>query len=709
MTPSALSLHACFSDHMVLQRGKPVRVSGFAPPDATVVGLFRGDVRSVAVPESGEWELTFPAGPEGGPFTLEVRTNFGNAAIELKDVMVGELWLCSGQSNMEYPVLNPNNEFFGLPEGADVARDGDGGIRVFQTPRALAPDDPCSEPPGRPSWKRGDDPAAVGEFSAVAWFFGRALRRRLGPGVPVGLVNSSWGGSKIEPWIPRAAFEKAGRTEELARSDIAKRWRAPETDGEKSDSQACYLAAMAPVFDWLRDKFFATDPETSAAALSSWAKPDIPPDEKDRWSRGRRGHAGMLDSPAVGWFRREFTLRVPEGGSDCSVFLATVNDCDETFLDGVKIGETTPATPEYWSRPRIYSAKIRPTPGDRHVLAVRVQNHFGGGAFCGKTWISAGGCDPVKVDLEGGEWLERLEFKVDRAKAGIRPPVNSGNETPRMSAQVPSTLYNAMVAPFLPLSPRGAIWYQGCSNRDQPEEYAALQDLLVEAWREAFRVPDMVFIGTQLSAWRRHAPSERMPDDWWKALSPLESCSGPEGECAAGFGQSAIREAQMRLLDAPLCGLACSIDVGDHSDIHPRRKKPVGERLAHEAARVAYGDASATPGPRAVSARREGAAVRVAVRDGDGGLVIGADGAPAQSAPALDASEHLFSLEDASGAWEWASGKVESDGSILVSSPNIANPVHVFYAFGDSPPEEHLLHRASDGLPLFPFRLEATC
>ena len=173
---SAFSVHGCFGDHMVLQRDKPVRISGTASPGTEVRGSFRGASVAVEAGQDGEWTLEFPAGSAGGPFELVIDAR---SAVIFHDVMVGEVWFCSGQSNMEYPVWHPG-QFWGLPDGEAVAADGDAGIRLFLTPHAVAPDGPCDEPPGRPVWRLGSDPAAVKPFSAVAWFFGRELRRRLG-------------------------------------------------------------------------------------------------------------------------------------------------------------------------------------------------------------------------------------------------------------------------------------------------------------------------------------------------------------------------------------------------------------------------------------------------------------------------------------------------------------------------------------------------
>ncbi|MBR0055903.1 MAG: hypothetical protein IJP66_01110, partial [Kiritimatiellae bacterium] len=212
MKNSPLRFHRCFGDGMVLQRDVPVRVSGVAAPGAKIAGSFRGASASATAGDNGEWEISFPPGEAGGPFDLEVSDASG-AGAALRDVLVGEVWLCSGQSNMEYPVFaGPQRAFWGLPDGQDVARDGDPLIRLFQTPRVFSPGAVCAEPPPGARWRSGADPTAVAEFSAVGWFFGRALRRALGPDVPVGLINSSWGGTLIEPWIARSSYEKAGFT-----------------------------------------------------------------------------------------------------------------------------------------------------------------------------------------------------------------------------------------------------------------------------------------------------------------------------------------------------------------------------------------------------------------------------------------------------------------------------------------------------------------
>jgi len=685
---NTIRIHRCFGDHMVVQRDFPVRFSGTARPGATVSGTFRGVSVSATASATGDWELEFPAGEAGGPFDF-VATSDGEKA-ELDDILCGEVWICSGQSNMEYPVIQ-SGPFWGLPEGHEVARHGDPGIRLLQIPRRVAPEGEIPEIPEQAKWKVADSPDAILEFSAVGWFFGQSLRRELG--VPVGLVNASWGGTKIEPWISRKAFEKSGRKKELEDIDKALTM-APEKILEQD---AAYNAQLGAVRDWLREKFLRTDPATTAEALANWAAPELPAGEIAKWRRGSRYEFTDLACPGVCWFRREFTIPENWAGRELVLHMTNVNDCDETFVDGEKIGETTISTPGWWSVPRNYAFTVKATAGGRHVLAVRVQNHFGSGTFNGETTIAAKDADKADepLSIADGEWLERLEFKADHKKIGIRPPVDIPAAIYRDSAQLPATLFNGMVAGVRHMSARGAIWYQGCSNRNDPGSYAKLQDILVDCWREEFRNPGMPFIVTQLAPYWEHRPQMRMPEDWWRGLTPGESLN-----CQSFVY---IREAQARMLDRPGCGVACTIDVGDHSDIHPRWKKPVGERLAHEALRLAYGRKDALPGPRAAKAELlPDGAVRVTLRDAGGGLEI-RSAKTGEAASAI--GPHLFALHGDDGKCAWAEAELEAGGTIVVRSGEIAKPVRVEYAWSDYPPEADI-RRATDSLPLFPFSIE---
>ncbi|MGI5869257.1 MAG: sialate O-acetylesterase [Kiritimatiellia bacterium] len=684
----AFSIDSAFTDHMVLQRRKPVQVIGRGALGTTVVGCFRGAETSTPVAEDGTWALAFPAGEAGGPFEMHIRNAPADTTVRFRDILVGDVWLCSGQSNMEFHVWiegerEPDASPYNLPEGKKlVAANRDTGLRLLNVPRALSATAPCDALPGRVSWVVADSLDAVAPFSAVGYCFGLELRRRLGGNVPIGMINASWGGSRIEPWIPKSGYAAGGRENELSRIQEAIDFDVARLSEYRERLYQNYLENIAVANRWLREKYFPTDPEATAEALANWARPDY---DDSAWFRGKRGTGGGLSRIGATWFRRPFTLPEDWVGEEVAVHMDTVNDCDETYLDGVKIGETSTDTPDYWAVPRDYTATIAPTPGGRHLLAVRHFNHFGTGTFQGRIVLRRHR-DGAEIDLQhGDDWRERDEFVADTGKIGIRPPVPVlGTIDPRLDSNGPGSLYNAMIHPLRSLNVAGFLWYQGCSNAEEKDDYRILQKLLVASWRDVFRDPSLPFLLVQLSAFIEHRPNDRLSDDAWKNDLPGQR-----------LGYAPFREMQKEFLDEPGCGVACTIDIGDHSDIHPANKGDVGKRLAHEAMRLAYGDASCLPGPRAASVRREGNALRVAFRDiGDG---LAADG---------DAfGAHLFALADATGKTAWAEATLDADNTLVVSSPAIADPVRVEYAYSAFPPNANF-RRLGDGLPVFPFRLE---
>ena len=674
---SSFSLRNSYGDHMVLQRGKPIRIAGTALPGMGVSGTFLGRVAKAVADADGEWLLEFPPAEAGGPYELTVQAECHvHSSITLHDVLVGDVWFCSGQSNMSFPVWS-EAEFWRLKDGEAVAADArDNLLRLCQVPYGVDPDAPCTEAPGRPAWMPATTPEAVKPFSAVGYWFGKRLRKALGDGVPIGLVNSSWGGTLIEPWIPEEAYERAGRKGEL--SAVARARALYDATGEVPEDERANMARKT-LSEWINQKFLATDPAASAEALAHWAAPDTGADAA--WERAPLGRLATIPAPGVVWFRREFTLPESCAGRPAVLAIASVNDCDETFLDGVKVGETGIDTPNYWAAPRQYGVTIPATPGGRHVLAVRVQNHFLSGFLRTPVTLTVDGL-AESIDLAAGEWARRVEFMADIDDIGPRPPAPGGETDPRKSCQTPTTLYNSMVHPFIPMNIRGVAWYQGCSNSGAPDDYLVLSRIWIDAWRRLWRDDKLPFLVTQLAAFCEHHPEKRLPDDFWRDDTPS---SRP--------GYAPLREVQERLADGdPLVGIACAIDIGDHSDIHPANKRDVGIRLANEALRLSYGRADALPGPRLDTATREGGALRLRFRDVGAGLAAGAGIGP-----------HLFAVAGADKQFSWAEARLDADDTVVVRSPEVPEPEFVRYAWSAFPPDV-TLRRKGDGLPVFPFR-----
>ncbi len=673
---SAFSLHNVFGDHMVLQRRKPIRIAGTAFRGLKVHGRLDNAVAQGEANSQGEWVLEFPPMEAGGPYELTVSTPDG-AAITCRDILVGEVWFCSGQSNMEFHVHCPTNKYYGLRDGAAIASAAnDDGLRLLQIPRAISPDELCTENPTGSVWRPATTPEAVTPFSAVGYWFGMKLREELG--VPVGLINGSWGGTRIEPWIPRTGYLESGNEKQLSQLDAFLRAQYAKISEDKP-----FEPYGGEYRDWILKKFRTYAPETTAEALANWMKPG---NEPERWKDLKNSFNSVLTDVGVVWFRCEVELPFDCVGKNVVLHCDFCDDCDEAYVDGEKVGETSPFTPSFWSIPRDYAFQVKPTASGRHTIVWRISNHFNVGLFGSHVSLLVPGVMEKPLDVL--PWQYRVEFRVDVRKIGARPlPPCQHLGGGVFDPQSPTTLYNAMVHPSTFMNICGAIWYQGCSNASTPDWYAVLQDIQIQSWRKAWRDPKMPFLITQLAAFSgQHRPENRLPDDFWKDVEPL---SNP--------GYAPFRQMQSTFLDYPGAGVACTIDVGDHSDIHPADKKSVGYRLAHEALRVAYGDASRLPGPRFASARRVPGGVEVTLRDIGSGLTI--DGGTF--------GPHLFVVVGEKDDAAWTDAELRPDGTLFVKDGGVGEVVRVEYAYSAFPPNPPL-RRKDDGLPVFPFSAAVT-
>ncbi|MBQ3810039.1 MAG: hypothetical protein II839_04390 [Kiritimatiellae bacterium] len=686
----AFSLPNVYSDHMVFQRGMPIEIAGTAPARSTVQVAFDGVRKSVRAGADGEWRVEFPALPAGTGHVVRAENGCG-AAIELKDVAVGDVWFAGGQSNMEFPVVG--SQFYGLPGGWDLAGEAnDPDLRILYSQRAVSPDGPCRDLPRGACWKPATSREAVGICSAVGYLFGVLLRKRLG--IPVGIVSSNWGGCRIEPWIDEATFrrhrckaelDQIARARKLAKGGIDEATRRMKNDAERRTRL---------LENWLRRKFFASNPAATKAALASWAKPGL---DVRGWTHGTLASLSGAKEPGVIWYRRE--VEIPAGWDPARVrFRADwMNDTDEVFWDGRKIGQTWIDTRSYWYAMRDYAVPAALAKPGRHVVAVRLANHFCSGGF-GNVWIGAVGSDD-RIPLNGGDWAERVELRPSKA-CGERPvaPVGAEEVDPRASMTLPSTLFNAMFAPVSPLRFKGAIWYQGESNASEWKKYGRWQKLLVECWRRATRSPDMAFLQVQLAAYERHSPDNRLPDGFWKDF-------GPEND----QDWTAIRAVQEEIRSIRFCDLVTAADIGDHSDIHPSNKREVARRLDALAGKLVYGAKGTATGPILKAVTRKGAALRCTFAEVGSGLVVRdtpvcglAGRKPAHGT--FVPEEHAFAIAGVRGKWAWAEARLEGN-AVVVSSPDVPKPARVRYAWSMYPPSMRLFNK--EGFPAFPFQGKA--
>jgi len=513
-------------DAMVVQRGRRIVVRGTAPAGGEVALALAGVTARARADAAGRWEASLPPLPAGGPHELVIAA--GEDALTVHDVLVGDLWVCSGQSNMEWPVADAADA------EREVASLRDPRLRHLKVPRAWAAA-PRDELPAC-AWERAD-PEHAGGFTAVGTFFARELRRHVD--VPIGLVNVSWGGSRIEPWMSAGSLGLDG-------ADLAR----------LAAGEAAY---ESEVLARLRARAGAL-PERDLGLVDGearWADPAL---DDAKWDRiavpARWEEAGWEGLDGVAWYRTSFTLTDAEASGGARLGLGAIDDSDVAWVNGREVGRTVLA----WNRPRLYEVPASALRAGRNVVAVRVEDTGGGGGMWGEPdhlFVEAGG---TRRPL-AGEW--RFALGVATVNLDFH------------KSQVPTMLYNAMIRPLQRVPVAGVLWYQGESNAN-PDEALAYRGLfsgMIRDWRASWGLGDLPFLWVQLAAFMEahDAPSESA----WALL----------------------RESQSAVLALPATGQAVAIDIGEAHDIHPRNKQEVGRRLALAARAVVFGEAVEHSGP----------------------------------------------------------------------------------------------------------------
>ena len=553
-------MSALFTHHVILQRDRPIEIWGRANAGEEVTVTLSGATRRARADASGQWALAMPELPAGGPHTLTART--ASRLQNADDVLVGDVWLCSGQSNMEWPVRNT------LDAGSEAALSANDRIRHVTVARATSAA-PRTDFDSPLEWKVAG-PTTTGHFSAACYFFVRELQKTVD--VPQGIISSNWGGSRIEPWMSEGALRRiAGyqaplgllgeyRTNQplafLHWGEIWQKWwtQQPVTQGSKP-----WLAADAG--SW----------SAAPAALGYWETWNVP-------ALGR--YDGMM------WFRAHVKLDKAQAGQAAKLSLGLVDDVDVTWVNGRAVGNS------FGDTKRLYALPAKLLKAGDNVVVVNVHDFWGEGGLHGpaadRALLLA---DGTKIDLAG--W----EYQV--APAGnLWPP-----HAPWESLSGVSVLYNAMIAPLGKYGLRGVAWYQGEANAglDDARRYQALLAAWMADWRRQFDAP-LPFLIVQLANFGKLVDT------------PVDS------------GWAQLRDAQRRAVAADgNAGLAVAIDIGNRDDIHPANKQEVGKRLARAARRVVYGEKISASGAAPVSATRTGGDVVVMLGDFEGTLhVIGA-------------------------------------------------------------------------------------
>ncbi len=549
------------TSHMVLQRDVPVPIWGTDVPGTIVEVTTHGETRTATAGPEGRWRVDIGPFSIGDPISIRVS---GTETVELEDVLIGEVWFASGQSNMAFQL----HQMTGGDE--EIASATNTSIRLFSVPTNGA-----LEPLDFIDGGKWDvcTPELASRFSAIAYLFGKELHEQLE--VPVGVIFSSWGGASMEAWTPLRAMA----------SDPVLSWTVGEQReyaskvGEYERDLAVALEQQAAFRAVHRETEVLADPGDGDVP-GEWWKPEF---DDSSWEtmevpRATQSTLGSLD----GLFLHRRTVSIPQEwvGKRLTVSLGSIVNSDVTWFDGHEIGRTH--VPTGASRFRAYEVPGELATGGESVIAVRVfDSDYLGGIFGpeGEMKIapSDGSGTPIMLS---GEWTYKVAWSV------LGQPSIPDNP----ARGVPSMLYNGMVAPIVPFRFRGVIWYQGEGNTSRANQYRHLSQVMIESWRNQFG-HEFPFLYVQLAGYDTNE---------------------------AGWLE--VMEAQLQTLEVANTAMASAADLGDPDDIHPRDKKPVAYRLALAALGKVYGKEVTYTNPTPLSVRRIDSGALVDFGEVSGGL-----------------------------------------------------------------------------------------
>jgi sialate O-acetylesterase len=610
------------SDNMILQHNKPIKVWGWADKGENVTVVFKGQSKSAKTDKSGRWTVVLAPEPAGGPFQLIIS---GKNSITLNDVLIGEVWVCSGQSNMEWTVGYSKN-------AEEEIRNGNyPQIRQFLVQKSVSLK--LEEDVKGGDWKVCS-PDNIADFTAVGYFFARDLFNELK--VPIGLINTSWGGTHSETWTSREAFEQS----EEFKSMIA---TLPAIDLEalakqKRDDQLQKLKDM--------------NINLSSVDATSWKTPSY---DDSRWrsleAPGLWEEQGFDETDGVMWYRKTISIVGSDAGKEAVVELAMIDDSDETFINGIKVGQTV----NRYNEKRKYNVPAGVLLEGKNLIAIKVEDTGGGGGIYGEKSdlkLTTKSHNIIPLD---GKWQVNIE-SLTSSTTSIGPNA------------YPTLLFNAMVNPILNVAIQGAIWYQGESNAGRAYQYRKAFPLMIQDWRSHWKQGDFPFYFVQLASFNaNHGTSEH------------------------GSSWAELREAQSMTLSLPNTGMAVTTDIGEATDIHPRNKQDVGKRLAAIALNRAYGRNNVFMGPVYKTINVEGTKIRVSFTSVGSGLMV------------KDKYGYLKGFEVAGSDQKFRYAKAWLEGNdVVVSCDEVSDPVAVRFAWADNPEDANLFNK--EGFPASPFR-----
>lgn len=563
-----VKLPVLISDGMVLQRDAKVPVWGWADPGEQITLSFNGKTYKAITAKDGKWSIELPKMKAGGPFTMRIS---GKNSVEIDDILIGDVWLCTGQSNMVHQL-----DIHDVRYAEEIATADNPEIRHFKVPTTPAISGPQKDLEGG-EWQK-----AVGEeirpFSAVAYFFAKKIYERYH--IPIGLINASVGGTPIEAWIPQEGYtdypEILKIIEENKDTAFVNAQRQNRPQREESAEEETDKGLMGT--PWYSNDF----------TPKNWRRISIPGYWEDQ---------GIRDLNGTVWYRREVEIPESMTGKKARLFMGRIVDADEVYINGVLVGNKTYQYPQ-----RRYEVPDTLLKAGKNNFTIKVTNYNGKGGFVpDKPYYIF--TEQDTVDLKG-YWQYKVGevFKpFDRSAFANR---DSGARVRRINPQnEPTALYNGMIAPYKQLPVKGILWYQGESNTGNPKAYEGYMAALISGLRSVLDQPEAPFIYAQL------------PNFMDVSYLPSES------------NWAELREAQLKALKNPNTAMTVNIDLGEWNDIHPDNKKDVGERMALAGLKLAYGEDLVYSGPIYESSTVEAGKVILKFKHTGSGLVSN-DGEP---------------------------------------------------------------------------------
>ena len=619
---SDITLAPLFQNNMVLQQQSNVPIWGWAEPHSEINIYSSWNDKTVFAKSdsSGKFTTNLETSVAGGPFQIEISSA---NKIVLKNVMLGEVWLCSGQSNMAMRLRGNMPRDSILNSSSEIEKANFPNIRLFNVTKNYA-SSPLSNFEGQ--WKVCNSENAA-QFSAVAYFFAQNLNKSID--VPIGLIQSTYGGTPVESWMP---VEYASKIERFKNTQ-----KTLDNEKQNKIQYAQWLASMK-MLDFTNYSYENMSAKLDSV-LPSYHEENFNDSDWKQHKLPKKFEKQFGEIDALVWYRKEFIIQKNKTDIAYKLLLGAIDDYDETYINGVMVGKT-----KGWLLNREYIIPKGLLKEGKNTIAVKVLDRSGGGGvYKGNLCIKDE--NNVVVSLKG-KWKYKMLgcFENPSAFRLFNDNFNLENRPKlALSQKSPTTLYNAMIAPLVPFKIKGAIWYQGENNVPHAEEYAKSFPLLIKAWRDIWNHEDLPFYYVQIA-----------PHDYGSNNAPI------------------LREAQRLAMKLPNTGMVVTSDIGSLETIHPANKQDVGKRLALWALNKTYGKKDVVySGPLYKSIITEGNRIRVNFDNVGSGLFC------------PDTALTFFEIAGEDGKYYPAVAKIDRE-QVVVRSSKVKQPVHVRFGWTDT-------------------------